>query len=79
MFHKLVVLENCSIGFEKSLKSPRILHSLACMNHVRKQSDVGAYCLQYKPLKYISRRESRRQLGRSMIVDISTLVSIVNA
>ena len=25
------------------------------------QSDMGPYCLLYRPLKYISRRESRRQ------------------
>ena len=27
----------------------------------KEQSDLGPYCLQYGPLKYMSRRESRRQ------------------
>ena len=29
----------------------------------KEQSDLGSYCLQYRPPKYISRRESRRQLS----------------
>ena len=46
--------ENTMNPDQTALKGAVLLH--------REQFDLGPHCLQYRPPKYISRRESRQQM-----------------